>query len=406
MLTLEEWMDAKSLLHQGLSQREVARRTGCSRNTIARLAAQKSPPPAPRRPRPSQLDPFKPYLEARFAQCPLSNVRLLEEIRPMGYAGGIDVLRRFLTPLRRDQALRAKATVRFETPPGHQGQVDWAYCGRFPDAHGQLVPVYAFMMVLGFSRMLFVEFTASMELATLIRCHLSAFEFFGGWPRELLFDNMAQVRLPGGAWNPLFLDFATHYAITPRTCRPRRPRTKGKVERSIRYLKENFLTGRCFIDLPDLNRQARHWLSTTANPRVHATTGCRPIDLLPQEKLAPLGSARPYRLADVGARKVDAEGFVHWNRSRYSTPPEQVGKTVLVEEAGQRIIIRAAELIIAEHPRATKPGSCVVHKEHVSAFWKLALTRSVPRPPVPPWQLTFQESVATTPLSHYEEVAA
>jgi transposase len=406
VLTLEEWMDAKSLLHQGLSQREVARRTGCSRNTIARLAAQTSPPAPPRRPRPSQLDPFKPYLAARFAECPLSNVRLLEEIRPMGYTGGIDVLRRFLTPRRREQVLRAKATVRFETPPGHQGQVDWAHCGRFSDAQGQRVAIYAFTMVMGFSRMLFVEFTTSMELATLLRCHLAAFEFFGGWPRELLFDNMAQVRLAGGAWNPLFLDFATHYGITPRTCRPRRPRTKGKVERSIRYLKQNFLAGRSFIDLADLNLQARHWLSETANTRVHATTGCRPIDLLAQEQLAPLGSARPYRLAGVGARKVDVEGFVHWDRSRYSTPPEQVGKTVLVEEADQRIIIRTADLIIAEHPRAVRPGSSVVQKEHVSAFWKLAQATSNPRPAAPPWQLTFQESVATTPLSHYEEVAA
>lgn len=406
MLTLEEWMDARSLLHQGLSQREVARQTGYSRNTVARLAAQQSPPPAPRRPRPSQLDPFKPYLERRFAECPLSNVRLLEEIRPMGYPGGIDVLRRFLTPLRREQTLRAKATVRFETPPGHQGQVDWAHCGRFPDANGQPVSVYAFTIVLGFSRMLFVEFTASMELATLIRCHQSAFEFFGGWPKELLFDNMAQVRLPGGAWNPLFIDFAAHYAITPRTCRPRRPRTKGKVERSIRYLKENFLTGRSFIDLSDLNLQARHWLSATANLRAHATTGRRPIDLLAQEQLTPLGSARPYRLAGVGARKVDAEGFVHWDRSRYSTPPEQVGKTVLVEEADQRVIIRAADLIIAEHPRAARPGSCVVRKEHVSAFWKLAQGGSSPPPAAPPWQLTFADVVATTPLSHYEEIAA
>ena len=202
-------MDIKLLLQQGRSQRQIARLTGLSRNTVARLARQAAPQPYRRPAPPSQLDPFKPYLEQRFRACPLSAVRLLEEIRPMGYQGCVHVLRRYLAGLRTETRVQATATVRFETPPGQQAQVDRASCGSVSapgDPGGAPVKVYAFVMVLGFSRTLFVEFTHDMELPTLLRCHQHAFEYFGGWPRELLYDNMAQVKLPhsaaAGAWQP------------------------------------------------------------------------------------------------------------------------------------------------------------------------------------------------------------
>jgi transposase len=417
MLHLEEWMDIHLLAQQGHSVRAIARLTGRSRHTVRRILTQKAPQPFRRPARPSKLDPFKPYLDGRFQEYGLSAVRLLEGVRPMGYTGSIDVVRRYLATLKPTRAALAKATVRFETPPGHQGQIDWMHCGRFLDAAGETVAVYAFTMVLGFSRALFVEFTPSMDLPTLLRCHQSAFEFFGGWPRELLYDNMAQVRSPGtptreaGGWNPLFLDFAHHYGFVPRTHRVRRPRTKGKVERMVGYVADNFLRGRSFIDLADLNLQGRHWLTHTANVRLHATTGCRPCDLLAQEGLTPLSSARLYPLRQVCLRKVDAEGFVHLCRSRYSAPPERVGQTLIVEEAGQQVILRAGDVVVAEHRASAIPGACVVQREHVEALWQLTLgdaraPAAGARPPAPPpWRLTFQDGVAVTPLAAYEAVA-
>jgi transposase len=312
----------KMLANQGHSARAIARMTGYSRNTVAKLLRQAAPRPFQKPPRPSKLDPFKPYLRKRAQECPLSAVRLLEEIRPMGFHGSLCILQRFLAPLRSNQRAQAKATVRFETPPGHQAQVDWAHCGGFPDSAGQRVKLYAFVMVLGFSRMLFVQFTTSMDLAQLLACHLQAFSFFGGWTRELLYDNMAQVKLPGsGEWNPLFLDFVHHYGVIPHTCRVRRPRTKGKVERMVDYLKDNFLLGRSFADLADLNAQGHHWLTHTANVRRHSTTGERPIDLLAAEKLTPLATVAPYHFAQKSVRQVSAEGFVHLARSRYESAP-------------------------------------------------------------------------------------
>ncbi len=414
MLKLEEWMDAKALLREGLSQREIARRTGFSRNTIARLADQPAPPPPPRRPRASKLDPFKPYLTERFQECPLSAVRLLEEIRPMGYDGGPAVLRRFLVTLRTAQRARATATVRFETPPGKQAQVDWAAVGTFPTPEGETVKISAFVMVLGFSRMLYVEFTTSMELPVFLACHQHAFAYFGGCPRELLYDNMAQVKLIGSPeYNPLLLDFAGHYGFTPRLCRVRRPRTKGKVERMVGYLQDNFLAGRTFADLADLNAQAQHWLAHTANVRLHATTGQRPVDLLPNEALPPFAACRPYLLTQKEVRAVSAEGYVFLDGSRYSVHPDHVGKTVLVEVGAQRVRVRAGDLILADHARAPRPGTCMADPEHVAACWKLCLPRPAAAPPeptaapprAPAWQLTFSDAVATTPLSTYAALA-
>jgi transposase len=413
MLTVEEWMDVKLLANQGFSRREIARRTGYSRNTIAKILRQPAPTPFPKPSRPSKLDPFKPYLQQRLQEGSLSAVRLLDEIRPMGYTGCVHLLRRFLATLKAPERARAKATVRFETPPGLQAQVDWAHCGRFPDPNGQIIPIYAFVLVLSFSRMLYVEFTTSMDLATLLQCHLHAFAFLGGWPKELLYDNMKQVKLlpgPQGAWNPLFLDFVEHYGITPKTCRVRRPRTKGKVERMVGYLKENFLAGRSFADLADLNAQGHHWLTHTANVRCHATTGRRPIDLLADERLTPLADLAPYRLGHKSVRTVDAEGFVHLEGSRYSTPPEQVGKSVLVEWGESQVTIRCGERVVAEHARARKRGACVVDREHLAAFWKLALPpRSQGEASEPAqaagWQVSFTEEVATTPLAVYEALA-
>lgn len=404
MLKLEAWMDIKDLHRQGHSIRTIAELTGLARNTVRRVLREQTPQPAKRRTRASLLDPYKPYLEGRYRECALSGVRLLEEIRAMGYAGGIDVVRRFihsLDPLARAQA---KMTVRFETPPGEQAQADWASCGHEMDETGRRRAVYAFVMVLSYSRMLYVEFTHSMVLAELIRCHQRAFEFFGGWPRSILYDNMKQVRLSPSEWNPLFLDFINHHAVTPRTHRVRRPRTKGKVERMVHYLKDNFLNGRAFADIDDLRAQGQHWLSQTANTRLHATTERRPCDLLAEEKLNPLSSVPAYQIAAVSERRVDAESFVRLGRSRYSVPPEYVGSRVVVEQGAQRVVVRAGDLVIAEHAPAPRPGACMTQKEHVEALWRLSLKRTS-APPAPSWHIGFREPVATTALAVYEEAA-
>nr|ACX33972.1 IstA transposase IS21 family protein [uncultured bacterium RM44] len=396
-------MDVKDLHRQGYSIRQIARITGHTRNTVKRKLSETFPEPFSAPARSSHLDPYKAYLEGRFRECGLSGVRLLDEIRPMGYTGSVDIVRRFINTLRPSQVAVQKATVRFETPPGQQGQADWAYCGRFPDRTGTMVPIYAFVFVLGFSRMLFIRFTTSMDVPALIDCHQRAFNYLGGWPREILYDNMKQVKLGPNEWNPLLLDFANHYGLTPKTHRIRRPRTKGKVERMVFYVKDNFLNGRSFANLDDLNAQGLHWLDSTANARVHATTQEKPADLLGQEGLTPVLSITPYKLYPTRLAKVSAESFVRIGGSRYSVPPSYVGQTVTVTLRERRIVIRSGNLIVFEHDKADQPGACVAAKEHLAELWKLSLASS--EGPAPHWQMTFRQDVAATPLSQYEAAA-
>jgi len=403
VLRLEEWMDIRMLHKEGHSIKEIARQTGRSRNTVRRVLREAGPAGFKKPERDSCLDNFKAYLRERFENTGLSAVRLLPEIQAMGYAGSVVTLRRYLHTLKPAQERLKKLTVRFETPPGKQAQADWGYCGRFPDAAGRMVPVYAFVMVLSFSRMLYVEFTSSMHVPVLIRCHMNGFEFFGGWTAEMLYDNMKQVRLSQQQLNPLFADFASHYGFAIKTHRIRRPRTKGKVERMVHYVKDGFLNGRVFSDFADLNAQARHWLTHTANARVHATTQRRPLDLWAQEGLTALNSIARYKLCELVPRKAGFDGFVRFDRSRYSLPPEHAGQNVLIGHRENRVVIRVQDMIVAEHRLAQKAGDTVADPAHIEALWKLSLNNTAIPPPR--WQLTFHSQVAATPLTAYQEVA-
>lgn len=401
MLTVEAWMDIKSLKRDGHSIKAIVRLTGHSRNTVKRVLREAGPQPFRKPQRQSKLDPFKAYVRERFEQYGVNAERLAGEIRPMGYTGSVWTVRRFVESLRPERQRLARLTVRFETPPGRQAQADWGYCGRFKDAAGTLVPVYVFVMVLGFSRMLYAEFTRSMRATWLLRCHLNAFDFFGGIVQEVLYDNMKQVRLEQDQLNPLFVDFAQHYGFAIKTHRVRRPRTKGKVERMVQYVKDGFLVGSSFSDFDDLNARARHWLGDSANTRLHATTGQRPIDLWPAEQLTPLTGVAPYRIDESVPRTAGYDGFVRFGRSRYSVPPEYAGEKVTVGREDRLVVIRARDMVVAEHLAAERPGSCVADRAHLEALWKLSLQKPQ-SPPPPRWQLTFDAGVQTTPLAAYE----
>ena len=403
MVRLEEWMDIRALHEQGISIREIVRRTGRSRKAVRKVLRSTRPPGEIRRQRPSSLAPYADHIRERWFEYELSAVRLHEEVADLGYRGSAITVRRYVAELRRSRYGPKGATVRFETPPGRQAQADWAYTGRFLSPDGRPVSVYAFVMVLGFSRMRYVEFTTSMRLPVMLLAMQRAFAYFGGTPGEVLFDNMKQVRLPSGL-NPLLLDFARHYGFLVKTHRVRRPRTKGKVERAVGYVKESFLRGRTFTDLSDLTHQARLWMEKV-NARPHGTTGEKPCERLSKEKLLAFVGFSPYRLAQPVARRADREGFVHYEGSRYSVPPEHCGRRLSVGAADRRVVIRLSDAIVADHQRAEKTGSTVADREHVAAMWRL--TRELlenRRPPCPSWRLTFDQAVTERPLASYEEL--
>jgi len=405
MLNLDQFMNIRFLQKQGHGVREIARLTGHARNTVRKLLRAKQPPtPSPRR-RSSKLDPHKDYLAQRWQEHGLSAVRLRAEIQARGFTGSVKIVRLFLAQLRAATRPDSRLTVRFETPPGEQAQCDWAEVGRYPQPDGSVVRVYAFVMVLGYSRYLYVEFTRSMDVATLIRCHQNAFAFFGGWTRRILYDNMRQVVVGPDRINPRFLDFVRHHGFEAKRCRPYRPRTKGKVERSVSYIRDSFLNARTFDGLEDLNAQGRQWLAQIANVRIHATTQARPCDRLTDEALTPCADLNPYQVTRSTARTVGVEALVRYETNDYSVPARWVGTRVSVDAGDSVIIIRARDLVIAQHAVASGRSQRVESPAHVRERWAL----SVPtKPSAPPkgCHITFVQAVQVRPLSAYAEVAS
>jgi transposase len=293
-------------LDEGLSKSEIARKLGISRDTIHRLIRtgqlDRDLDEAPVRygPRPAvatKLEPYQAIIVARLEAYPLlSAVRLFEEVKAAGYGGGYTQLKEFVRSVRPCAA--PEPVVRFETPPGHQAQVDFAEF-RFPWGKR-----YALVVVLGYSRLLWLRFYARQDMRTLFAGLEEAFAFFGGVPRELLFDQMKAVitrdlRLQGGQLviNAEFLRFASHWGFRARACQPYRAQTKGKVERPIRYVRENFVYGREFLGDAHLDEERSRWQAGTANVRIHATTKEPPTERFEREErdvLLPLAE-RSYR---------------------------------------------------------------------------------------------------------------
>ena len=288
MIGWERRVLLRHYLEQGMTKTELAERFGISRQTIYRwirsgeldrdLSAAGVHYSA-RAPVATKLDRYRDILVSRLGEYPdLTAVRLFEEIKAAGYAGGYTQVKEYVRKVR--PRAPEEPVVRFETPPGHQGQVDFA------DFRLPWGKRYALIVVLGYSRLLWVQFYTRQTMKALMHGLESSFSYFGGVPRELLFDPMKAVVIEDGRYddgalveNPEFMRYAYHWNFRIRACRPYRAQTKGKVERPIRYLRESFFYGRTFTSDDDLNAQALHWLETEANVRSHATLKERPLDV-------------------------------------------------------------------------------------------------------------------------------
>ncbi len=306
----------KHLLDEGLKKTVIAERLGVSRAVIyhwirtGQLERDVStvPPRRTRKPTPAKLDPFKAIITTRLETYPeLSAARLFAECRSAGYTGGLSQLQLFVREVRPTPP--PEPVIRFETPPGHQAQADFAEF-RFPWGKR-----YAFLVVLGYSRLLWLQFYQRQTMQTVMSALEAAFTYFGGVPAEILFDQMKAVvvgdeRPHGGRLleNAEFLRFAAHWDFRIRACRPYRAKTKGKVERPVFYVRDNFVYGREFLGDGDLNAQALTWLDVVANQRVHGTTREIPRERFEQSEraiLKPL-AARPYQSLVIAPERLTA----------------------------------------------------------------------------------------------------
>jgi transposase len=351
------------LFRGGASVRRIARSLGVSRRTVDRALAQverargTGPPEGAPRPTPARgslLDAYEAAIVDLLARYPDITVqRVHEELRRLGYAGGYTILSE------RVRALRPRPVVtpvrRFETAPGEQAQMDYStYDLDFTDEGRRRV--HAFSYVLGYSRRQYLRFVESQDFATTVREHVRAFEHLGGVAATCLYDNM-KVVVNGydgdePVYNPRFLAFAAHYGFRPVACRPRRPQTKGKVERPFGYVESSLLGGRSFRGLGHLNETAAWWLAAVADVRVHRQTQARPVDRHAEERphLLPL-PARPFDASEVVYRSVDAEGFVVYRQNFYSAPWRLIGQSVAVRVTEDELVIHDRAFVEAARHR-------------------------------------------------------
>ena len=358
MVRLEGVVMILDLHRQGLSVSEIARQSGLDRKTVRRYITRGLEPPTygPRSPRPTLLDPFTAYLRERVAAYPgLTGARLLRELKELGYSGGYTAVTDFL----RDERPRSAPgfEVRFETAPGEQGQVDFAqFQVVFADEPTTPRIVWLFSMVLGFSRLIWARFVMHQDLPTVLRCHVAAFDALGGAPRELLYDRMKTAVIRDGerdgiVYNRALIDLARHYGFHPKACQPYRAKTKGKVERPFRYIREDFFLARSFRNLADLNDQLRRWLDGVANPRLHATTRRVVNEAFAEERphLRPLPLA-PFRSVLRLERRISRDGMVSVGGNFYSVPDATRRRLVEVHTLATEVRIFEDGVLIAAHP--------------------------------------------------------
>lgn len=291
MLRLEEFMEIKILAKQGMSIKEIARRMGISRNTVRKhLRSSQEPSYLLRSKKTSKLDDYKNYLINRLETAKpfdIPSTVLFREICKEGYKGRLTILRDFIRGYKQKEA---EEIIRFETEPAEQMQVDWTWMSK-----GQN-PVGAFVAILGYSRKAFVEFVASEQEDVLLACHTNAFDYFGGVPKNILYDNMKTVVIQRDKYGmgrhgfqKTFNDFAKHFGFVPRLCRPYRAQTKGKVERFNGYLKKSFYYPLITkyqghkTDLLLLNEEVKRWLSEVADKRLIKEIGKSPEELFEKE---------------------------------------------------------------------------------------------------------------------------
>ncbi len=385
----------RSLKDQGLSISEISRKLGISRTTVRRYLKSGKVPQYHRDSAGSMIEPFLPSVRDMIDRHNLSAVRIYEELRKKGFQGSYSLVKQYSRPMRSDRKILA--VYRYETDPGKQAQVDFGEFG-YMEIDGKRRKLYAFSMILGYSRMRYVEYTTDISTRNVIRMHLNAFRHFGGYTDTILHDNMKQVvidrklKTSDSTFNGEFMSFSEYYGILIRLCYPYRAQTKGKIENTIKYLRYNFWAGRSFESLQDINVQCQEWLQKV-NSQIHGTTHEIPYERLLNEKLNPLDSVQAYPIRIEEIRKISRDCYVSYRGNRYSVPWVHAGRVARVIESST-LKIQVDSQIVAEHDILPGTGRISRKKEHFEGLLKAIRDQNTGN---------FQTRVEKRDLSEYEE---
>ncbi len=376
----------RELSGQGLGSKRIARQLGISRNTVRRYLA-------------GAMVGFQERPAARLLDGPtLSEVHrfywtlaegntvvIQQELARQGIDVDLRTLQRAVAPLRREERAKALATVRFETEPGQQLQIDFGE--KVVVIAGEPVKIYLMTAVLGYSRRLYCRAFLAQRQDDWLEGLEGAFLHFGGLPHQILCDNASPLvtshdRQSGEVvWNPGFETFCRDRGLSAKACRPRRARTKGKIERGVGYLKHNALAGRSFASFAELQRHLTQWMVEVADERIHGTTKEKPIIRFERDErqtLRPLPAralaVRTRRLT----RRVSADCFVDIDTIRYSAPHWHVRETVEVVVKEEQVEIWLRGRCIAQHIRRYEPHTWVRNPAHFEGLFRSEPTTLTP----------------------------
>ncbi|HSQ08025.1 MAG TPA: IS21 family transposase, partial [Chromatiaceae bacterium] len=368
MIDYATWCAIRDGFAQHLGARQLARQLGLNVKTVRRWRAR---PYAPRdaTPRLSKLDPFKGRIVAWLDAHPLSAQQVFQRLCEAGYDGGISIVKDYVHTIR-PRPRAAFLTLAFA--PGEVAQVDWGEWGSIAVGNTRRRLSF-FVMVLAYSRQLYVEFTLSQSMEHFLAAHINAFDALGV-PRRVMVDNLrsavlAHVRGEPPRFNPRYLDFARHYGFEVVACNVAKGNEKGRVERAVGYVKGNFLNGQELPAFAALNPAVRLWLETVANVRLHRETQRRPVDLWAEERahLQPVNPRR-FDVAQVLAVRADRQFRVTFETNRYSVPARFAGAQLTLKAYPEHLCLYHDQDLIARHVRCWERHCDVADPDHAKAL--------------------------------------
>lgn len=355
MIDFQLFAQIKNCYEQkGLKPAQIARELSLDPRTVAKWIQENHFRKRASVQRPSKLDPFKPSIVRMLETHPYSAAQILQRIREEGFDGRYSIVKDYVRKVR---PKRQPAFLKLAFAPGECAQVDWGSFGSVSVGSSSRRLSF-FVMVLCYSRMMYLEFTVSQTMEHFLACHQNAFDYFGSVPRKIMVDNLKSAvlrRITGEApvLNPTYLDFANTYGFTIAPCNVRAGNEKGRVENGVGYAKKNFLAG---LDIPHfeaLNPAARIWLNEVANVRIHGETRKKPIDLLKEEKphLLPL-PPHCFDIANVTQARASSQFRIALDSNHYSVPAQYAGARLTLKAYPDRLCIYHEDVLIARHPRS------------------------------------------------------
>jgi transposase len=365
MIDYQTFIQIKSGHQEGLSCPQIANKLEIDERTVHKWLQKDRYCHRQSSPKSSKLDPFKDYIFRRLQEYPFSATQIYQKLQEMEYAGGLTIVKDYVRKIRPKPV---HAFLKLSFAPGECAQVDWGTYGTVKVGSTRR-KLHFFVMVLCYSRMMYVEFTVSQSMEHFLACHQNAF-YKLGVPHKIMIDNLKTGVLKpilgeDPILNPKYLDFANHYGFRITPCAVAKGNEKGRVENGVGYVKKNFLAGFEIPDFSIVNPAATQWLNTISNVRIHGETGKKPVDMFPEEKDSLIAaSTLPYDAATIKPVRACKQFRIVLDTNRYSVPAEYAGQRLSLKIYPDKLCIYHQDKLIARHIRSFDRRQDIENPDH------------------------------------------